>query len=370
MVKLEVAKNLDKIQHKVICEIERLGEGIPYIPDAGKYKDMKEEDISWWTNGFFAGMLWHLYQYSGNEIFSKKAIQIEQILDQAMEDFFDLHHDVGFMWLHTAVANYRITKNSDSYLRGMKAASILAARFNHNGNYLRAWNDTYDGWTIIDSMMNIPLLYWASNELNDPRYSAIATLHAETIQKNLIRSDGSVGHIGNFDSLTGEFLELLGGQGFSGESAWSRGQAWAIYGFALSYKYTKKETFLKTAQQVAHYFLANVASTDYVPAIDFKAPDIQLNTDTSASVIAACGLLEISEHLPDEEKHIYVSGAEKVLQAVLGNYCNFDDQLDGIVEGGAVAYHHPGEKNVALIYSDYFLVEALLKISKQATDLW
>ncbi|MGC6767952.1 glycoside hydrolase family 88 protein [Enterococcus sp. LJL51] len=361
---------LDKIATKVLSESARIAEGIPYIPENGRYTDMGQEDIAWWTNGFFGGLLWQLYHHTGKEAFKSHAERIEVRLDQALDEFVELHHDVGFMWLHTAVANYRATGNEKSRVRGLKAASVLASRFNSKGQFIRAWNEDKTGWIIIDSMMNIPLLHWASAELNDPRFKQFAIAHADTVQQYLIRKDGSSAHIGSFNPESGDFIEWIGGQGFSSDSAWSRGQAWAIYGFALSYRHTNNDDYLNTAIQVANYFLANISQTNDVPAVDFKAPAIEEDTDTSAGMIAACGLLELSRLLPKEQGKIYKAAAEKMLTAVLEGYTDFSVETDGLVSGGAVDYHGKEGKNVGLVYADYFLIEALLKLKETEMDLW
>lgn len=360
---------------KVDAELVRLDSGIPYMPIDGSYIDMGKKDIAWWTNGFFPGMLWQLYHVSGNEIYKEKAVQIEEQLDQALDGFTGLHHDAGFMWLHTAVADFRVTGSEKARVRGLKAASVLASRFNINGNFIRAWNnddseEDKTGWTIIDSMMNIPLLHWASEELADPRFSSIAYAHAKTVQKYLVRKDGSVGHIAHFEPFSGEFLEQIGGQGYAPQSAWSRGQAWAIYGFALSYKATRDITFLETAIKAANYFAANISLTGFVPRVDFKAPPLPDDTDTSAALIACCGLLEIEKYVSPEEQGFYRQLAEKILLAVINEYCDFDPAHDGIVQGSTVAYDRPLERNVSLIYSDFFLIEAILKISDTALNMW
>lgn len=366
---MKTSEVLAKIVKKVKVTNERIGAGIPYLPEnQGRYPDMGESDIAWWTNGFYSGMLWQLYHEYDEPLFRHKAIQIEERLDQALEEFVDLHHDVGFMWLHTAVAHDRNDGHQQSKLRGIKAASLLAGRFNLKGGFLRAWNLDHYGWTIIDSMMNIPLLYWASEESGDPRFRQIAEAHADTVAAKLVRTDASVGHIGSFDPASGEFLELLGGQGFDGDSAWSRGQSWALYGFALAYRHSGNENYLSIAKKVANYFLANVSQTDYVPRIDFKAPVTEHDTDTSAGLIATCGLLELAQLVTPYEAESYRSGAEKILTKIVEEYCDFDPEYDGIVTGGAVAYH--GEHDVRLIYADYFLVEALLRLQERESDLW
>lgn len=263
----------EKIKNKISAECDRIGGKIPYIAEDGVYKEDKAEtDIVWWTNGFWPGMLWQMYHITNDKKFKKAAECVEEKLDKAFEVYTGLHHDVGFMYLHSAVADYRITGNERSKARGLHAAHLLAGRYNPRGKFIRSWNRDKSGWVIVDSMMNIPLLYWASDAIKDPRFTYIAMDHADTIMKNTVRDDGSCNHIIVLDPTNGELLETPGGQGYASGSSWSRGQSWAIYGFALSYYYTKKEEYLSTAKKVAHYFMSNIQNTGYVPLVDFRAP--------------------------------------------------------------------------------------------------
>ncbi|MCQ9210859.1 glycoside hydrolase family 88 protein [Granulicatella seriolae] len=361
---------LNLICSKVDCELERIKGGIPYYPVKGKYIDLAEEDISWWTNGFFSGLLWKLYRLTNKVAYREKAIEIEKKLDTALDNFVGLHHDVGFMYLHTSVAHYRYNQNEESLLRSIKAANLLAGRFNLKGNFLRAWNEDFTGLAIIDSMMNIPILYWASEELKDPRFEHIATTHAKRLAQVIIRPDGSSGHIASFNPKTGEFLGCVDGQGFSPDSCWSRGQAWAIYGFALSYRYTNNKLLLDKAIAAADYYIEKVLETDYIPRIDFDAPEVEDDVDTSAAVIACCGLLELENYVNDNQKKVYRGTVENTLSCLLTEWCDFDNETDGILTGGTVAYHHPEGRNVALVYSDYFLIEALLKLNGEDVNMW
>ena len=194
----------EKLDRKLEAECIRVKDKIPYTTQDGMYRtDMREENLFWWTNGFWAGMLWQMYHATGKEIYRKTAEYSEEALDRALDRFEGLHHDVGFQFLHTAVADWRLTKNPRSRIRGLQAATLLAGRFNGNGNFIRAWNMDRRGWMIIDTMMNLPLLYWASEETKDPRFSWIAGKHADTAGRLLMRGDGSCNHIairrrGNF----------------------------------------------------------------------------------------------------------------------------------------------------------------------------
>ncbi len=361
---------LEKIDAKIRVEAERIGEAIPYIPSAdGRYKDVT--DIAWWTNGFYGGMLWQLYNATGYTLYREMAEKQELRLDKAIEDFDGLYHDVGFMWMHTAVADYRLTGNEKSKSRGMHMANVLAGRFNVLGDFIRAWNDDKSGWMIIDCLMNLSLLYWASEESKDPRFRAIAERHAATALDKLVRPDGSCGHIAILDPMTGELLELPGGQGFESGSSWSRGQSWAVYGLAISYAHTKDKKYLDAAKRVAHYFISNLAINDWLPLCDFRSPAEPVLYDTTAGAIASCGFLEIAKHVPEHEKELYEKAALNCVKAMIDKFGDFDSSNDGILAGGKVAYHDGGKcLQEKIIYGDYFLTEAILRILEKGFFIW
>lgn len=361
----------EKLSDKMKVQCQRIGSNIPYISGTNGYKDLDSPDgICWWTNGFWAGMLWQMYHATKDHPYRRTAELIEERLDMALDDYRGLHHDVGFMWLHTAVANYRLTGCNTALKRGLHAANLLAGRYNPAG-FIRAWNGDCTGWIIVDCMMNIPILYWASEELNDPRLSQIAQNHADTCQKITVRMDGSCNHISVLDTQTGECIENPGGQGYASGSAWSRGQAWALYGFALSYVHTRNEAYLETSKRVAHYFISNLALHDWLPLADFRAPEEPMKYDASAAMIAVCGLLEIVKHVKEYEKPLYLQTAFKILDACERKFCLWDLETDGLLSGCTGAYHDAEEStHVPVIYGDYFLVEAVLRLVGKDFLIW
>lgn len=365
-----VVTTLQRVMEKVAAENQRLDGKTPYIPYDGFYSDvMLERGSDWWANGFWGGLLWQLFNYTGKLELREAAIFQEKRLDDALATFRDIHHDVGFLWLLTAVAHYKVTGDQQAQRTGLHAANLLAGRFNVDGNFLVSWNDQ-PGWVIIDSMMNIQLLYWASEQTRDPRFAKMADRHAKTVAKYLVRADGSVGHIASFDAETGRFLTQLAGQGVGADSAWSRGQAWGIYGFALTYRHTRDQTYLAVAQRIADYFIAQCQLNHYIPLADFRAPKVPKLVDTSAGMIATCGLLELADWLPSAEGKPYRSAAQSILMATADQYANWQTTEDGIIGGGTEAYHRPATYEVPLIYSDYFFTEALLRLEGQALFLW
>lgn len=230
-----------------------------------KYEETEHTPFNW-TSGFWGGMMWLLYLQTRKEKYKLRAVRCSermQGLFSKEENFNELdHHDLGFVAGLTSVAHYRVTKDENAKVRGLHAATLLAGRFNINGNFLRAWSlnnccgNDVRGFAIIDCLMNLPLLYWASEETKDPRFKAIAEKHADTVLKEFIKEDGSVYHIVNFNPETGEVRGYPRGQGYASGSSWSRGQSWAVYGFMISYIHTKNKRYLYAARGVADYIIA------------------------------------------------------------------------------------------------------------------
>lgn len=360
----------EKLQKKLKAECLRIGSAIPYIPANGAYSDMAEQSLVWWTNGFWSGILWQMYHATKEEVYKETAEKIEIRLDQGLADYEGLDHDVGFLWLHTAVADYRLTGNKQSRTRGLHAAGILAGRFQPSGGYIRAWNKGQDGIAIVDCLMNLPLLYWAALEREDAGLKQIALRHADMALQYIIRPDGSCNHLVAFDPETGEYLDNPGGQGYESGSSWTRGQSWAIYGMALSYRYTGKQEYLDGAKRTAHYFIANAALSNYEVVIDFRAPEEPVYYDTTAAVCAACGLLELSAFVGEYEKPLYIKAAVRLLKKIDEKFCQWDPELDSIVSHGSARYHRESDREVPIIYGDYFFLEGILRLLDKDFLIW
>ena len=287
----------DKLLVKMKQECARVGTMIPYSPRDGKYHDLD-------------------FGITGSEAVKEGKSPLEARIVSNLVQIDLAGHDIGFVFLPSAVANYRKTGNPQSRENALIAAQILAGRYNSAGKYIRAWNDSemmekmmgsgvpMSGWMIIDCLMNVPMLFWASETTKDPRYAQIAINHAKTAQQYIARADGSSNHIARFNPETGEFVDAPGGQGYGIGSAWSRGQSWALYGFALAYRHTGDESFLTTAKRAAHYVISSMAVTDWLPLVDYRAPIKPVKYDTTSTMISACGLLEIAEHVPEHAKRL------------------------------------------------------------------
>ena len=362
----------DKIVEKMKTVVARNRNVVPYTTENGRFIDLSEKDINWWTNGFWGGILWQLYTLTGDEICREEAELLEKKLDKVLMDWTGLDHDNGFKWLPTAVAHYRIDGNEASKNRGMIAANNLAGRFNLNGSFIRAWNDWGEvdrrGMAIIDCMMNLPLLYWASEVTGDPRFYKIAVTHADTAMRCFVREDGSVNHILRFDPKTGELLESLGGQGYEVGSSWTRGQAWGLYGFTLSYIHTKNEKYLNTARRIAHYFMANIPESGLIP-VDFRQPEDVTWEDSTAAAIAACGLIELSKAVSGRDSGLYLGAALKLLKTLDEKRISWDSETDYLLEKCTAAYHDE-KHEFTIIYGDYYFIEAVMKLTGKELFIW
>lgn len=359
----------EKLNQKYAQVRERSAEKIPYIARDGVHDNKLLDDPNWWTNGFWAGLLWQQYKATGEERYAQVAGFTEEALDRCLEEYMGLHHDVGFMWLLSAVADWRLTGKERSRIRGLHAASLLAGRFNPTG-FIRAWNGGRDGkntgWAIIDCMMNIPLLYWASEETGDPRFRHIAQRHAATVMEHFIREDGSARHIVEFDPETGAYVDDFGGQGYEKGSAWTRGQAWALYGFVMSYRHTQNPEYFETARKVGGFFLKNIPADGLIP-IDFRQPPAPRYMDDIAGAVAACAFIELADICDDPA---YLDGALKLLHALDENHIDWDPARDGLLTHCSAAYHNEDDRHVNMVYGDYFFVEAIRKLCGDGAWLW
>ncbi len=369
---------IDSVWQKIEKKLERTAVRsrykIPYTtgPD-GVHDNRGETEVDWWTNGFWGGLMWLMYAETKNDVYRKTAEESEKILADALKNYKVLQHDVGFLYHLTSGANARITGNRAAYNKNLYMAAMLASRYNIDGGYIRAWNSPGDeGWSIIDCMMNIPLLYWASREIGDPRFCRIAMRHADMAVKMHINEDGSSNHIVEHDTETGELVKIYGGQGYESGSCWSRGLAWAIYGMVLSYIHTQKAEYLETAKKCADYYISACRPLEYKTPIDFKGPAEPVYYDSTAGVCTACGLLEIAKNVPDAEAEKYAEAAIEILKATDEHFCDYSEDCDALVLMGSERYPVESQAGVhiPIIYGDFFFAEAILKLKGSKFLIW
>lgn len=372
---------LKKVREKMAWVSEKNKEKLPYTTDKdGNYDDRSDESrqwnlddgLNWWTNGFWGGIMWLLYQDTKEERYAQIARFSEEKLKKCFDIYYGLHHDVGFMFQPTAVADYRLTGNEESRRLAMHAANLLAGRFNPAGKFIRAWNQVEDsdtrGWAIIDCLFNISLLFWASQESGDPRFRQIAMLHADTVLENFVRQDGSVCHIVEFDPETGTMVKSHGGQGYQEGSSWTRGQGWAVYGFANAYSHTSEKRYLDAAKKVAHYCIANLPESGMIP-VDFRQPKEPAWEDSCGACVIAGGLIEVAGHVPEPEKDEYLRPALKILKTIAEKRADWTRECDAIVQNCTGSYHS-SEHHFTMVYADYYFIEALYKLTGTGISIW
>ncbi|QHW32896.1 glycosyl hydrolase [Paenibacillus rhizovicinus] len=356
---------------KITRNAAEIADTFPHASLNGTYNSCPAHD---WGAGFWPGLLWLVYRENGDERLRLTAESLERKLGETLTAYDELHHDVGFMFSLSSVAQYKLCQDSNARRHGLMAANLLAGRFNPAGDFIRAWPDwdgeDHSGWAIIDCMMNLPLLYWASEELGDPRYKHIAKRHADMVLRDFLRPEGSSYHIVCFDPETGERTGALAGQGYAAESAWARGTAWALYGFALSYRYTGEQRYLDAAKRAAHFFVSRLPE-DKVPYWDFLLPDVNgMPRDSSSAAIAASGILEIAGFAEGPDAAYYRSAAAAILRSLDENYGAWEEKEQGLLLHATGFYSRNAYVDVPIIYGDYYFAEALLKLKGQVELFW
>jgi unsaturated chondroitin disaccharide hydrolase len=275
----------------------------------------------------------------------------------------------------SCVAGHRLTANPEAKQIALQAADLLTTRYFPKAGIIQAWGNLNDpeqrGRMIIDCCMNLPLLYWASQVTGNPVYHETAYSHANQAAKYIIRPDASSFHTFYMDVETGEPRYGKTAQGYADDSCWSRGQAWGLYGFVLSYLYTGDWSFIELSKKIANYFL-NRLPDDHVCYWDLIFTSGNEERDSSAAAIAACAILEMSRHLPlsDVYKTIYENAALKIIQSLIQNYTTSCVTSNGLLLHAV--YSKPGKNGVdeCNIWGDYFYFEALVRLVKDWKPYW
>ena len=317
-----------------------------------------------WTSGFFPGNLWMIEKLSGDKKWQKPAL--EYTLPLKEEQWNGGTHDMGFKMFCSFGKAYKITGNPEYRKILIQSAYTLATRFNSKVGCIRSWDHNADKWdfpVIIDNMMNLELLMWASKETGDDHLKDIAVTHAQTTMKNHFRADNSSYHVIDYNPETGEVVHKQTHQGYSDESAWTRGQAWGLYGFTMMYRETGMKEFLEQADKIAGYILSQPGIKEgKVPYWDFDAPNIPNEPyDASAGSIVTAALYELSQY--SEQKDTYINVADKMLITL-----SSPQFLAPVGENkGFLLMHSTGSKphnseiDVPLVYADYYFLESLIK---------
>jgi unsaturated chondroitin disaccharide hydrolase len=324
-----------------------------------------------WTTSFWPGALWLAYELTGDEKFHAAAKSHVDDFADRVDRRIDLDtHDLGFLYTLSCVTAWRRDGDPKARDAALAAADHLMSRFLEPAGIIQAWGDLDDprqrGRTIIDSLMNTPLLFWATQTTGDARYADAARRHATQLSVNIFRPDDTTFHTFFWDPETGQPLRGETEQGHAHDSCWSRGQAWGIYGFALNHRYTGDSAYLDAAHRCARYFLAHLPD-DGVPYWDMAFTDGSgQERDSSAAAIAVCGLTELASVCPDADRAAeYRTAAARILSSLADGY-----STAGHPDSNALILHgvYDKPKNIGVdegtLWGDYFYLEALTRAAR------
>ena len=339
------------------------------FPSSVKDGKLRTADYSWWCSGFFPGELWYLYENTPTEELKMYAEKFTAEVERAKNIKYS--HDLGFMINCSYGNGYRLTGNEKYKEVMLTAANSLYSRYRPNVGLIRSWDFSQKVWqypVIIDNMMNLEFMMWASRATGDNRYREAAISHAEKTMEHHFRADYSCWHVVSYDTISGLPHKKQTNQGYSDDSSWARGQVWALYGYTMMYRESGNQAFLKQAKNVAKYLMNHPRMPkDKVPYWDFDVPNITKEPrDASSAAIMASGLIELGQIVGGElgkQYHAYAedqirSLTSKEYLAKVGKNCNF------------ALMHSTGSKpaksevDSPLSYADYYYVEALLRLKR------
>lgn len=379
---LEKGFNLAQQQYHHMLEVS---------PDLNKYprtsaKDgsLRYVDIWDWTGGFWPGDLWYVYEYTKDPVWKQQSIKWTESLEK--NKFNSSNHDLGFMMYCSYGNAYRLTGNKSYKDILIQSAKSLCKRYNPKVGSIESWNSrlSWDGKTmwhypvIIDNMMNLELLFFASKVTGDRTYKDVAVKHAEQTMKNHIRPDYSTYHVVNYDTLSGKVLNRQTCQGYADNSTWARGQAWAIYGFTMVYRETKDLRFLHTAIHLADFYLKNKnLPEDKIPYWDFNVnekgyrPDWKYDSslyklvprDASAAAIVSSALLELSKYAGKKGNGYKLNAIQMLNSLSSSSYlAQTGTNNNFLIRHCTGSFPHGEEIDVPLVYADYYYLEALIRL--------
>ena len=353
------------VQSKLMAE-DLLNEEGKLPRTIGKDGKLMTSKSNWWTSGFFPGVLWYLYEVNGNDSLKMYAENYTKRIEN--QKYTTDNHDVGFMLYCSFGNGLRLTGNDDYRKTLLQGSESLSTRFRPQVGCIRSWDWNQKVWeypVIIDNLMNLEMLMWASKNSDNPKFEEIAKSHADVTMKYHFRSDYSSYHVISYDTISGLPEKKNTCQGYAHESCWARGQGWALYGYTMMYRFTKDRKYLEQAIKIAEFTLNHPnMPKDLIPYWDYNAPDIpDALRDASAAAINCSGLLELSQYVSGERAKKYYKAAEKMLQTLSSPAYTAEEGTNG----GFILKHSVGnipsgtEIDMPLTYADYYYVEALCR---------
>ncbi|EPC6810738.1 glycoside hydrolase family 88 protein [Streptococcus pyogenes] len=371
----DITQALDLALKQVRLNMDYFKEDFP--TPATKDNQYAIMDNTEWTNAFWTGCLWLAYEYSGDDAIKALAQANDlSFLDRVTRDIELDHHDLGFLYTPSCMAEWKLLKTPEAREAALKAADKLVKRYQDKGGFIQAWGELgkkEDYRLIIDCLLNIQLLFFASQETGDNRYRDMAINHFYASANHVIRDDASAYHTFYFDPETGDPVKGVTRQGYSDDSAWARGQAWGIYGIPLTYRFLKEPELIQLFKGMTHYFL-NRLPKDQVSYWDLIFGDgSEQSRDSSATAIAVCGIHEMLKTLPDHDpdKKIYEAAMHSMLKALIKDYANKDLNPGApLLLHGVYSWHSGKGVDEGNIWGDYYYLEALLRFYKDWNPYW
>lgn len=345
-------------------------------------RSMGNKQTSWhkvniydWTSGFWPGILWYDYEQTRDEKIKEQAIRSTECLQPLVNPKSGSDHDIGFQIFCSYGNAYRLTGDKRYKQIIMSGAEKLSRLYNPAVGTILSWPGMRNkmGWphnTIIDNMMNLEILFWTAENGGEKKYYDIAVNHARVTKENHFRKDGSSYHVAVYDTLNGKFIKGVTNQGYGDNTMWARGQAWAIYGYTMVYRYTRDKSFLRFAEKVTDIYLERLPE-DYIPYWDFDAPALQNEPkDASAAAIVASALFELAQ-LEDKKRKAeeYQSAAVTILRNLSSNKYRSGTAKPSFLNHCTGNYPSGYEIDASINYADYYYIEALLRYKKRITGL-
>jgi unsaturated chondroitin disaccharide hydrolase len=333
----------------------------PHVTEQGKWTCTPD---GVWTGGFWAGLLWLAHERMPTEARAKLATSFT---DRLLPRAADTHnHDLGFMFFPSAIKGWQLTGEERYRQAAMDAARALAGQFNPRGGFIPGWGffggEDWSGSVLIDTLMNLPLLVWAVQQGGPADLMEVVRRHADTALGNHLRADGSVSHVFKFDTTTGKPLGPATYQGLSAESAWARGQAWALTGLAILANTTGEQKYRAASERIAARFVSSLPDA-LVPPWDFGATGSDQPRDSSAGAIASFGLLKLHQLTGERQ---YRQTASKVLRALAETCANHSDKGGLLLHATADLPHGLGIDESAM-YGDFYYLKALVSLDRSLT---
>jgi unsaturated chondroitin disaccharide hydrolase len=344
----------------------------PYIGNGMAYNLTANDH---WMTSFWTGQLWLAYLKTNDVIFREAAERRLSSFEYRLVNRIHESHDLGFLYTLSARAGWQLTGNESARQLGIDAAERLITRFHPKGEYIQAWGEMNDpvegGRAIVDCLMNLPLLFWATHETGDTKFAEVATAHAQTTLRYMVRPDDTTFHTFFFNQETGEPVGGKTAQGYQDDSLWSRGQAWAIYGFALAADWTGDAWMTDVSRRLAERFW-NELSDDLIPLWDFHVPpDGPQKRDSSAGAIAACGMFKLAEVVDDPSLSATLKDrAEKLLVRLAEACFEPSPAAQGLLRDSTYNYNSNSGVEQFMPFGDYYFLEGLMRLDGAGVDFW